>query len=193
MLLDTNLVLNNFSSTIVFILCGFFLSACSTTKELAPFVPQTALSDQTTVYIYRPNEMSNAMYSPGLTIDGEFKLYVKNGVSSRLTLSPGEHLFEFQNDNNYAELTPLSLIYKAGSIYFIRVDTSLKINDSTSYQPYARNFGLVAIDEAQAVREIAVCCMDDDKRLTSEDRAATTEKNNVDGFSVDKTQNPFSH
>ncbi len=193
MLLDTNLVLNNFSSTIVFILCGFFLSACSTTKEVASFVPQAAQADQTTVYIYRPNEMSNAMYSPGLTIDGEFKLYVKNGVSSRLTLSPGEHLFEFQNDNNYSELRPLSLIYKAGFIYFIRVDTSLKINDSTSYKPYARNFRFVPIDEPQAIREIVACCMDDNKRFTSKDKATTTEKRNADGFSVDKTQNPFSH
>ncbi len=192
MLQDTNLVLNKLLSSLV-LLCGLFLSACSTTKHIASFVPQTTRVDQATVYIYRPNEMSNAMYSPGLTIDGEFKLYVKNGVSSRLTLSPGEHIFEFQNDNNYSELRTLTLTYKAGAIYFIRVDTSLKINSSTSYQPYARIFRLIAIDEPQATREIAACCIDNNKRLTNKDKATSTRKKIADGFSVDKTQNPFSH
>ena len=131
------------------------LAACSTTKNLATFIPQAAKAEQATVYIYRPDAMANAMYSPGLTVDGAFKLYIKNGVNSRLALSPGEHVFEFQDDRNYSELKSLSLIVKADSLYFIRVDTTLKINNDTSYQPYARNFQLIPIDASQAVEEIA--------------------------------------
>jgi len=174
-------------------LYGFFLSACSTTKNPATFSPRAAETDQATVYIYRPNAMANAVYSPGLNIDNEFRLYVKNGVSSRLILTPGEHLFEFQNDKNYSELKPLSLIFKAGDVYFIRVNTSLKINDTVSYEPYARRFSLTSVDEQRAVKEIATCCMDHSTRLNKEEKAAPAEKKTNDGFSIDKTQNPFSH
>lgn len=177
----------------IFLFCSFLLSACGTTKNIAAFVPQASKTGQATVYIYRPDVMANAMYSPGLTVDGEFKLYIKNGVSSRLTLSPGEHVFRFQNDNNYSELKPLSLIFKTNSLNFIRVSTSLKINTDASYQPYIRNFKLVPTDEAQAVKQIAACCTNSSKELTNSKKAAPTENKTTNGFSVDKTQNPFSH
>jgi len=190
---DTNFALNKFSSSLFVLFCGFMLSACSTTKNVTSFIPQAAKTGQATVYIYRPDAMANAMYSPGLTIDGEFKLYIKNGVNSQLTLSPGEHVFEFQDGRNYSELKPLSLIFKAGSLYFIRVSTTLKINSDTSYQPYVRNFRLIPINESQAVNEIAACCMAFSKGVVKTKKAAPAEKKATDGFSVDKTQNPFSH
>lgn len=157
------------------------------------FNPAGAGNHQAVVYIYRPDKMANAMYSPGLTIDDEFKLNVKNGTHSRLTLTPGEHVFAFQNDDHYSELKPLSLIYKAGSLYFIRVDTSLKINHTSSYQPYIRSFHLTAIDEAQAKKEVAECCMKKKTKTVNKETLTSTEKETGDGFSVDKTQNPFSH
>ena len=169
------------------------MSACSSIRDVTTFTPQAANADRATVYIYRPNEMTNTLYSPGLTIDGEFKLHIKNGVNSRLTLAPGKHVFNFQNDNRYSEPNPLSLILDTGSIYFIRVNTSLKINESASYQPYARNFILTSVDERQAVKEIAVCCMANNERSANKEKPASTGDKTVDGFSVDKTQNPFSH
>ncbi len=193
MLQDTNLVLNKFFSTLIFLFCGIFLSACAAPKKVPAFSPLLAKADQAIVYIYRPNKMTNAMYSPGLTIDGEFKLYVKNGINSQLVLAPGEHLFAFQNDNDYSELKPLSLIYKAGSTYFIRVDTSLKINHKTTYEPYLRSFHLTAIDEAQAVKEIAECCMNNNTETANKKTLTPSKKKAGNGFSVDKTQNPFSH
>ncbi len=191
--LATNSVLNKFTATLFFLLCGFFLAACSTTKDVTTFSPQAARAGQTVVYIYRPSVMSNAIYSPGLTIDGEFKLYAKNGVNSRLTLTPGEHIFEFQNDKNYSELKPLSLIFNTNKVYFIRVSTTLKINAPTSYEPYARSFSLTPVDKKQAIKEIAACCINHNKRLNKGKKAISAEKETSDGFSVDKTQNPFSH
>ena len=193
MLQDINLALNNISLTTIFTLCWFFLSACSTTGDIATFTPAAAEADQTVVYIYRPTEMANALYSPGLNINGEFKLYTKNGVNSRLPLTPGEHIFEFQAEKKYSELTPLSLNLKAGATYFIRVSTSLKVKNTTGYEPYARSFKLTRVDEQQAVKEITECCNDNNKTATNKAEMSSTEKESGDGFSVDKTQNPFSH
>jgi len=185
--------LNNIPLTILLTLCWFYLSACSTTSNVATFTPLAANADQAVVYIYRPTGMSNALYSPGLNIDGEFKLYAKNGVSSRLSLTPGEHLFEFQADKKYSELTPLSLTLDAGAIYFIRVTTSLKVKIAAAYEPYMRSFKLTQVDEQQAVKEIASCCIDNSKISTDKTEIKSPEKKSGDGFSVDKTQNPFSH
>lgn len=188
---DTNSVLNNRYLTILFSLCGLYLSACSTTSNVATFTPVAAEADKAAVYIYRPTEMANALYSPGLNVNDEFKLYAKNGVSSRLSLMPGETIFEFQSEKKYSELTPLSLNLKAGATYFIRVNTSLKVKNSTAYEAYARSFKLSRVDELQAIKEIAECCTDNNS--TDKDEEKHTEKKTSDGFSVDKTQNPFSH
>lgn len=189
---DTSSVLNNRYLTVFYSLCGLYLSACSTTGNVATFSPVAAEPDKVAVYVYRPTEMANALYSPGLNINNEFKLYAKNGVSSRLSLIPGEAIFEFQSEKKYSELTPLSLNLKAGATYFIRVNTSLQVKNSTSYQAYARNFKLTRIDEQQAIKEIAECCTDNSKS-TDKDEEKQTEKKTSNEFSVDKTQNPFSH
>ena len=189
---DINSVLNNRYLIIFFSLCGLYLSACSTTSSDVTFSPVAAETDKAAVYIYRPTEMANALYSPGLNINDEFKLYAKNGISSRLSLLPGETIFEFQAEKKYSELTPLSLNLKAGETYFIRVNTSLKVKSSTAYEAYARSFKLTRVDQKQAIKEIAECCTDN-KKSTDEDEEKHTEKKTPDGFSVDKTQNPFSH
>jgi hypothetical protein len=184
--------LNNKILSLIFLLCGFCLSACSTSNNITPFTPTAADADQAVVYIYRPTEMANALYSPGLNINGEFKLYARNGVNSRLSLPAGETLFEFQSEKKYSKLTPLSLVLETGDIYFIRVSTSLKINNSAGYERYERSFKLTRADDALATKEIAECCMDDNSP-TEKAAAGSAEKKTSDEFSVDKTQNPFSH
>jgi len=137
--------------------------------------------------------MANSLYSPGLLVNDAFKLYAKNGLNSPISLKPGEYIFAFQNEKKYSELSPLSLILKAGAVYFVRIDTSLKISDSAHYEPYARNFTLSQIDESQASREIAECCMNITKKPNHKQQKKPSENDSSDGFSVDKTQNPFSH
>ena len=190
---DTNSVLNNLPLRLLFLFCGFFLSACSTTSNVASFTPQAAEADLATVYIYRPNQMANALYSPGLLVNDEFKLYLKNSLNSRLSLEPGEYVFAFQNEKKYSELTPLTLTLKAGSVVFIRVDTSLRIGDNTQYEPYARNFMLSLVDESPAIKEIAECCIISGKKSDPEQKEKAADNNSGESFSVDKTQNPFSH
>ena len=189
---DTISVLNKLIFAILTLVNGLFLSACSTTNGVTAFAPTAAEADQATVYIYRPGEMANALYSPGVNINGEFKLYAKNNINSRLSLPPGKTLFEFQEEKKYAYLTPLSLDLQAGTIYFIRVSTSLKVKNTTSYEPYARGFKLSQVDEAQASKEIAECCINNSSSTKKAD-SSPDEKKSTDSFSVDKTQNPFSH
>ncbi len=170
----------------------FYLAACSTTGTVATFTPLTANTDRAVVYIYRPDEMANGLYSPGLNINDEFQLYIKNGINSRLLLSPGEHKFEFQAEKKYTKLKPLTLDLDAGSTYFIRVSTSLEVKSSATYEPYSRSFKLARIDEQQAIKEITECCLDSKQPANKIDDNLTEQKQS-EGFSVDKTQNPFSH
>ena len=97
--------MNNYLLKTLAIVGIFLCAACSTYVDKAVFTPATADPDQAVVYIYRPSVMSNALYSPGIKVDGEFKLYAKNGTSSQLSLTPGEHIFEFQADKNYTDIS----------------------------------------------------------------------------------------
>ena len=173
-----------------YLLC---LSACSTTNTAQTFTPADAKADQSVVYIYRPTEMSNALYSPGLKVDADFKLYLKNGVNSRLSLSPGDHIFEFQDEKKYTDLSPLSLNLKSGTISYIRVNTTLKVNNTVGYEPYTRSFKLTRVDDKFAIKEISDCCLTNDNQATKKDEPLSSDSESSDGFSVDKTQNPFSH
>jgi len=145
------------------------------------------------VYIYRPFATSNAMYSPDLYLNDEFKLSIKNGKNVGFTLPPGDYKFELEPDKNYSGLTSLSVNLSAGSTVFIRVDTSLKIDSAPTYKPYQRSFNLTRVDEKQAKKEIAECCMTNNINSKTEQETKTVTKQNEEGFSVDKTQNPFSH
>lgn len=137
--------------------------------------------------------MSNAIYSPDLYINDEFKLSIKSGKNTRLLLTPGENKFELEPDKNYSGVTHLSLNLKTGTTYFIRVNTSLKIKSTTNYGLYERGFNLTEISEQLAVKEIAECCIAKNKKATNQTEVKSTKKEPGARFSVDKTQNPFSH
>ena len=171
----------------------FFLAACSTTNNVKPFTPQLAADNQAIVYFYRPFATSNAIYSPDLYINDEFKLPIKNGKNTHFTLPPGQYNFELEPDKNYSGITRLSLNLNAGNIYFIRVDTSLKIKSAPAYEPYQRSFNLTKVDQQLAVKEITECCMTTNIKSNTDQQTNTVKKQNEQGFSVDKTQNPFSH
>ncbi len=190
---DTNSVLNKILFTIGITLGLLLSSACSTKKSTVLFTPPAAEPDQAIVYIYRPSAMTNALYSPGLNINGEFKLYTKNGMNSRLSLEPGEHSFEFQTEKKYSDLIPVKLTLDAGTINYIRVDTSLEIKNTAGYEPYARSFKLTPVEAKLAEKEIAECCLDSNTKSAEETKTVLPQEDTNGGFSVDKTQNPFSH
>jgi hypothetical protein len=169
------------------------LAACSTTGGTHAFTPQAVDSDEAAIYFYRPAAMANAIYSPDLNVNDEFKLSIKNGQVSRLVLPPGETTIEIAADEHYSDVNRLALNLIAGTTYFIRVDTALKIENTTVYEPYFRSFSLVSVADEAAAREIAECCAD--KSMKTKDTAESVSKilKTDDSFSVDKTQNPFSH
>ena len=183
----------NFILKITLIIGVLYLSACNTTKNAVTFTPAAAEVGQVVVYIYRPSVMSNAMYSPDLYINDKFMLSIKNGNSVRLSLKPEKHKFEIEPDKNYSGLTTLFLNLNAGTTYFIRVDTSLKIISSTDYEPYKRSFDLIRVEEQMAVKEIAECCAIKNKKAANTSEVEWIKNEPDEGFSVDKTQNPFSH
>ena len=145
------------------------------------------------VYIYRPSAISNAIYSPDLYINDELKLAIKNGKNARFTLLPGDYIFQLEPDKNYSGITSLSLNLSAGSTTFIRVDTSLKIKSAAAYEPYQRSFNLTKVNQQLAVEEIAECCITKNTKSKTDQETKTLKKQTDEGFSVDKTQNPFSH
>lgn len=157
------------------------------------FTPSATTPEQAVVYIYRPTEMANALYSPGLTINEEFRLYLKNGVISRLSFSPGDYIFGFQAEQKYSGLEPLSLKLTEGKIYYIRVSTSLKVSNSNGYKPYERRFKLMLVDSQSAVKEIEDCCLSNSTGSTESKENVSDDEKPDENFSVDKTQNPFSH
>ena len=191
--LDINLVLNNLLIIVFFTFSSIFISGCSATESTKTFIPEAAEPDLAIIYIYRPVVMSNAIYSPGLYLAGEQKLSIKNGQIARLTLPPGEATFEIEPDKNYMGLTRLTLNLIAGTTNYIRVDSTLKIEHAASYEPYQRSFNLTRIDEELAIRQIAVCCVDEAGETKANPESPSTTINTDDGFSVYKTQNPFSH
>lgn len=136
--------------------------------------------------------MANAMYSPDLYINDEYKLAIKNGKNTRLTLRPGDYKFELEPGGSYSGLRLVSKTLDAGNTYYIRVDTSLKIESVTQYEPYQRSFNLINVDEKLAINEITKCCTTKSTTAIAAE-PETLDKKSHDGFSTDKTQNPFSH
>lgn len=167
------------------------LTACATSSGTKTFTPMSLDDDQSAVYIYRPSVMANAMYTPDLYINEELKFSIKNGKKSRITLPAGEYTFVLDADNNQSRLTTQTLDLKPGMTYYLRVTTSLKIKDTAKYEPYQRSYNLENIAQEQAKLEITECCMKSDKKPIVEPETNPTNKPE-DGFSVDKTQNPFS-
>ena len=110
-----------------------------------------------------------------------------------MILAPGQTLFEIDPDKSYSGQTKLPLVLEAGNLYFIRVDTSLKIQKATSYKPYQRSFDLKSIDEKSAISQIEQCCLSNKTKPNKDVSIPEKERASDDGFSVDKTQNPFSH
>jgi len=175
--------------------CALTLLACSSNNHSTLFTPVSTDTDSATVYIYRPAVMTNAIYSPDLLINGEEKFSLKIGRKYLLTLPPGDTAFEIEPDKNYSGITRLKLSLKPDRRYYLRIDTTLKINSSTTYEAYQRGFSLVEIDEKSAIAEISECCSKRRKNIIEHTEAKSTsdKKNSSSSFSVDKTQNPFSH
>ena len=133
------------------------------------------------------------MYSLDLYINDKLEDSIKNGNRLRLLLKPDEYNFKIKPDKNYSGLAVLSLNLNAGANYFIRVDTTLKILSSTSYEPYKRSFNMINVEEKHALKEIAECCVTENRKTANKSEMKSIKKAPDEVFSFEKTQNPFSH
>lgn len=169
-------------------------SGCSQHSVAPSFVLENINNDQAGVYIYRPAVMANALYAPHIRVNDEDKGEIKNGdlLFFRLPAST----VGFALEGRYTDTTNKRLVLqlKPGEYYYLRVDSMLRLNVDSNYEPYQRRFSLHHIAEKPAQNEILHCCIQqhpaDQKSAPAQSRENRPENH---GFSVDKTQNPFSH
>ena len=109
-----------------------------------------------------------------------------------MLLTPGKTIFNLAADAHYTDSSQIELELVAGKTYYLRVSTQLKIANSSDYQPYQRIFRIKTVTDEIAQNEISDCCTSKNDSITMPE-ITTTEPSNSESFSVDKTQNPFSH
>ena len=155
-----------------------------------------AKNNGSVVYVYRPTKIANVMLTPDLSIAGVEKIAMANGVYKKIYMSPGVYAVRLQEIEGSTESVEHELKVTRGQVYYLRVDASMKLDTGAQgYQPYKRKFELKNVPSKQAKKEI-VHCKDMDA-VKKRKPVARSENGNADGddasFSVDKTQNPFSH
>jgi len=147
------------------------------------------------------------MYSPDLLIDGEARTAVKAGNKYMFRIEPGKHAIALALSSGFSGESAFELTVLAGSAYYLRVDTSLELQQGTAgYTPYARSFDLVSVDDKRAIEQITECCSGEEKNKAKDTRqegwhqdgvggvsVSPGEGDAVQGFSTDKTTNPFDH
>jgi len=181
--------LNKFKRYLFVFLCSAALTACSNTKTSAVFTPEHSSDTETIVYIYRPGKMANAMYSPDLYINNEYRAPIKNGSYYHFTLTPGQYSFRLEGKDKISGNRLDKKILLADTVYYYRVNSTLMLNASSSYQPYQRGFTLLPVETISAENQIAECCLNKDLSTMVKENSSGSNSS----FSVDKTQNPFSH
>ena len=148
------------------------------------------------VYIYRPAKVANVMLTPDISIAGVEKIAMANGSYKRVSLSPGVYAVRLQAIEGVTEQVEHELEIIKGMVHYLRVDASMRLDvGQQSYRPYKRKFELNNVLAKKAKQEIAACNnLDAVKKGKPVNRTEGGSANGDDAsFSVDKTQNPFSH
>lgn len=168
--------------------CTVILGACSNNQ--AVFVPAPQDADKgSLVYIYRPSASSNFMMSPMVVIDGNEEFKIGGGDYRYIYLQPGKHAIGLAPTDKYSTREAVSLVVEPGANNYLRVKTSLKLDQDKTM--YTRTFWLEHVEEKTALDEIRHTDYSDpvDHQVaekTVEDTAIH------EGFSVDKTRDPFA-
>ncbi len=180
---------------------GVFLTACNlTTKTEAAdpiFKPESINNkNQAGLYIYRPPAMANGLYSTPISIDDSQHFKVNSGQLKYLRLAVGQHRIMLNVTDAFKGKHVAKLAMQAGKNYFLRISTSLNLVTTGAYRPYGRTFDLQIVNENRATQQINKCCFSV-KHLTPKttiiNKSGAKPPLNGSGFSVDKTDDPFSH
>lgn len=172
-----------------------FVAACNSSKNtFVPVEPQLSSRKSSVVYIYRPAKVANVMLTPEISIAGVKTVAMANGLYKKIDLSPGVYAVRLHAIDGSTEEVDHDLTVVKGKVHYLRVDALMSLNaGQQGYQPYQRQFELKDVPAKQAIEEIADC--KDLDAVAKKKSVIKSESENVDdgGFSVDKTQNPFSH
>ena len=163
---------------------ALLLVACSAKESVFIPAPQTDNQDSV-VYVYRPSSSTNFMMSPKVVIDGNEKFKIASGDYSYVYLQPGSHSVGLHATDQYQTREAIKLNTEAGKSYYLRVKTSLKFEPD---KMNTRTFWIEAVDEKTAQAEIS----ETDYAGPAAQQATTKPANEKEGFSVDKTQDPFA-
>jgi hypothetical protein len=137
---------------IAILLSSLLLSACSASGPA--FTPAAAPERSSAlVYIYRPGRIMIAPVSPGILIDGEERILMKNNGYSFFYLPPGKHSFALLLSDRYKGLAHVNTDLQSGHTYFLKVD-----GDHSSFGMFKSiSFRLLPVSEQTARDEIGEC------------------------------------
>jgi hypothetical protein len=172
---------------LVFLSAVLLVTACS--NKASTFVPAPQDADKgSTIYIYRPSSSTNFMMSPKVVIDGNEKFKIGSGDYRYVYLQTGRHTLGLIPTDQYITDAALELAVETDKSYYLRVKTSLQFEPDTMN---TRKFWIEQVTEKQALREIADTEYSGPvMQQTGADQTNASE--NSEGFTVDKTQDPFA-
>ncbi len=167
------------------------LSGCS--HQTTKFVPVSANSDHSVVYLYRPNSLSNVVISPSVLVNGNKTGSIKNNTYIQYQLAPGKHRFELDVAERFDGNKQLSINLETGQVYFLRVDTELKFKKNDLYY---RRFDILKVEKSVALTEIANCQNVNKKRtetvVTDEPKLQEKPDPEREVYSISKSRDPFA-
>ena len=171
----------------VFLSAVLLVTACST-KE-STFIPAPEYTDKgSIVYFYRPSSSTNFMMSPKVVIDDNEKFNIGSGDYRYVYLQSGKHMVGLNPTDQYITDAALPLTIEVNKSYYLRIKTSLKFERD---KMNVRKFHLEEVAEEQALKEIAGTKYSGPMmQQTTADQNKEPESN--EGFSVDKTHDPFA-
>jgi len=162
------------------------MTACSNKESSFVVAPQPA-DKSSIVYIYRPSSSTNFMMSPKLVIDDNEKFNIGSGDYRYVYLPDGDHAVGLNPTDQYITDTPVALTVEANKTYYLRVKTSLQFEPD---KMNTRKFWIEEVAEKQALREIGDTEYSGPVQQSIADQ--TEDAGTREGFSVDKTQDPFA-
>lgn len=140
------------SMRIAVLLSPLLLAACSASGPAFTAAAAPAVNSAL-VYIYRPSRIMIAPVSPGIVIDGEERILMKNNGYSFFYLPPGRHSFALLLSDRYKGLAHVNMDLQEGHTYFLKVD-----GDHSSFGMFKSiSFRLLPVSEQTAREEIGEC------------------------------------
>ena len=172
---------------VMFLSVVLFMAACSNKESTFVAAPQN-VEKGSIIYIYRPSSSTNFMMSPKVVIDDNEKFKIGSGDYRYVYLQSGEHTIGLNPTDQYITDAAFTINVEADKSYYLRVNTLLKFEPE---KMNTRKFWIDVVAEKEALTEIGNTEYSGPKaQQSSADETQSIEVK--EGFSVDKTQDPFS-